>query len=90
MLDESDLKYQLIADNLAKEIMQCGIDYFNKIISKVALDYNELDFAYNSNNYVNVFLNLKLLYYKYTEFWWLLQTLFSLLQKYARISVFFI
>ena len=27
-------------------------DYFNKIISKVAIDYNELDFAYNSNNYV--------------------------------------
>jgi hypothetical protein len=30
LLDESDLKYQLIADNLAKEIMQCGIDYFNE------------------------------------------------------------
>jgi len=27
-------------------------EYFNKIISKFALDYNELDFAYNSNNYV--------------------------------------
>src|SRR5690606_17843733 len=25
-----DLKYKLIADNLAKEIMQCGIDYFNE------------------------------------------------------------
>ncbi len=30
LIDESDLKYQLIADNLAKEIMQCGIDYFNE------------------------------------------------------------
>ena len=27
-------------------------EYFNKIISKIALDYNELDFAYNGNNYV--------------------------------------
>ncbi len=27
-------------------------DYFNSIISKLALDYNELDYAYNGNNYV--------------------------------------
>jgi hypothetical protein len=30
LLGVNDLKYKLIADNLAKEIMQCGIDYFNK------------------------------------------------------------
>ncbi|MCB0538899.1 MAG: hypothetical protein KDE33_15405 [Bacteroidetes bacterium] len=28
MLGASDLKFKMIADNLAKEIMQCGIDYF--------------------------------------------------------------
>jgi hypothetical protein len=30
LLDLNDLKYKLVADNLAKEIMQCGIDYFNE------------------------------------------------------------
>lgn len=30
LLGVNDLKYQMIADNLAKEIMQCGIDYFNE------------------------------------------------------------
>ena len=30
ILGVSDLKYNMIADNLAKEIMQCGIDYFNE------------------------------------------------------------
>lgn len=30
MLGANDLRYKLIADNLAKEIMQCGIDYFNQ------------------------------------------------------------
>lgn len=30
LLGISDLKYKMIADNLAKEIMQCGIDYFNE------------------------------------------------------------
>ena len=29
-LGENDLNYKMIADNLAKEIMQCGIDYFNE------------------------------------------------------------
>jgi hypothetical protein len=28
LLGKNDLKYKMIADNLAKEIMQCGIDYF--------------------------------------------------------------
>jgi tetratricopeptide (TPR) repeat protein len=28
ILGKSNLKYKLIADNLAKEILQCGIDYF--------------------------------------------------------------
>lgn len=30
LLGITDLKYKMIADNLAKEIMQCGIDYFNE------------------------------------------------------------
>jgi hypothetical protein len=30
LLDINDLKYKSIADNLAKEIMQCGIDFFNE------------------------------------------------------------
>ena len=30
LLGVNDLKYKMIADNLAKEIMQCGIDYFNE------------------------------------------------------------
>ena len=30
LLGLNDLKYKLIADNLAKELMQCGIDYFNE------------------------------------------------------------
>jgi hypothetical protein len=29
ILGINDLKYKMIADNLAKEVMQCGIDYFN-------------------------------------------------------------
>ena len=30
VLGEKDLKYKMIIDNLAKEVMQCGIDYFNE------------------------------------------------------------
>lgn len=30
LLGENDLNYKMIADNLAKEIMQCGIDYFKE------------------------------------------------------------
>src|SRR5690606_35911042 len=30
LLGTSDLKYQTVADQLANEIMQCGIDYFNE------------------------------------------------------------
>jgi len=30
LLGNSDLKYQMVSDNLANEIMQCGIDYFNE------------------------------------------------------------
>lgn len=30
LLGTSDLKYKMIADNLAKEVMQCGIDYFKE------------------------------------------------------------
>lgn len=31
ILDKEDLKYQMLASKLADEILQCGIDYFNKI-----------------------------------------------------------
>lgn len=31
LLGTSDLKYRMIADNLAKEVMQCGIDYFKEL-----------------------------------------------------------
>ena len=30
LLGTSDLKYKMVADNLAKEVMQCGIDYFQE------------------------------------------------------------
>lgn len=30
LLGTSDLRYKMIADNLAKEVMQCGIDYFQE------------------------------------------------------------
>ena len=30
VLGEKDLKYKMIIDNLAKEVMQCGIDFFNE------------------------------------------------------------
>lgn len=30
LLETNDLKYKVIADQLANEIMQCGIDYFNE------------------------------------------------------------
>ena len=30
LLGTKDLKYKMIADNLAKEVMQCGIDYFQE------------------------------------------------------------
>ena len=31
LVSNSDLKYQIIADNLAEEILQCSIDFFNKM-----------------------------------------------------------
>lgn len=31
LLGTSDLRYKMIADNLAKEVMQCGIDYFKEL-----------------------------------------------------------
>ncbi|MDZ7774947.1 MAG: hypothetical protein U5L09_04685 [Bacteroidales bacterium] len=30
LLGESDLKYKMVADKLAKELLQCGIDYFKE------------------------------------------------------------
>ncbi len=30
LLGANDLKYKMVADNLAKEVMQCGIDYFQE------------------------------------------------------------
>ncbi|HMO40015.1 MAG TPA: hypothetical protein PKC76_11245 [Saprospiraceae bacterium] len=34
LLGTSDLKYKMIADNLAKEVMQCGIEYFKELQEK--------------------------------------------------------
>lgn len=31
LLGSADLQYKMIADNLAKEVMQCGIDYFKEL-----------------------------------------------------------
>ena len=31
ILENNELKYSLITDNLSKEIMQCGIDFFNEL-----------------------------------------------------------
>jgi hypothetical protein len=31
ILENNEIKYSLIADNLSKEIMQCGIDFFNEL-----------------------------------------------------------
>lgn len=30
VLDKTDLKYKMVADKVAKEMLQCGIDYFNE------------------------------------------------------------
>lgn len=38
LLGSSDLKYKSIADQLANEILQCGIDYFNDCKKKVISD----------------------------------------------------
>jgi hypothetical protein len=38
LLGIENLKYKLIADNVAKEIMQCGIDYFNESKGKKSKD----------------------------------------------------
>jgi len=40
LLDSTDTQYQLITDKLAKEILQCGIDYYN--------NSNEKDAAFNA------------------------------------------
>lgn len=34
ILGQEDLKYQMLANKLANEILQCGIDYFNKLREK--------------------------------------------------------
>lgn len=38
LLGSSDLKYKAIADQLANEIMQCGIDYFNESLENDSSD----------------------------------------------------
>jgi len=35
LFEKDDIKYRFIADNLAKEILQCGIDYFNENAEKL-------------------------------------------------------
>jgi hypothetical protein len=51
LLDSTDMQYQLITDKLAKEILQCGIDYYNNtnekdaIFNAMALQKYALDIA---------------------------------------------
>lgn len=40
LLDSTDMQYQMITDKLAKEILQCGIDYYN--------NSNEKDSVFNA------------------------------------------
>lgn len=42
ILGESDLKYKMIADKLAKEILQCGIDYFQEFRDEEELHEGDL------------------------------------------------
>lgn len=46
ILGTSDLKYKVLADQLANEIMQCGIDYFNESLENNSRD-NYLESSQN-------------------------------------------
>lgn len=48
ILGESDSQYQIIADSLAKQILQCGINYYNKSNED---EYEEIDKALTIQKY---------------------------------------
>lgn len=50
VLDKEDIKYQMVADNLAKQILQCGINYYNNS-DEFEDEYERLDKAYKIQNY---------------------------------------
>lgn len=48
ILGSDDMEYQMIADNLAKQILQCGINYYNNSDED---EHDEIDKAYRLQNY---------------------------------------
>lgn len=48
LLKKSDMQYQMIADNLAKQILQCGINYYNNTDED---EYVKIDIAYELQSY---------------------------------------
>ena len=48
LLKKSDMQYQMIADNLAKQILQCGINYYNNTDED---EYVKIDIAYDLQSY---------------------------------------
>ncbi len=48
LLGINDVKYQMLADNLAKQILQCGINYYNYADEEEEI---EIDKAYKLQNY---------------------------------------
>lgn len=42
------MQYQMIADNLAKQILQCGINYYNNTDED---EYVKIDIAYDLQSY---------------------------------------
>lgn len=48
LLEASDMQYQMVVDNLAKQILQCGINYYNSTNEE---EYIKIDKAYKLQNY---------------------------------------
>ena len=48
LLKTDDMQYQIVADNLAKQILQCGINYYNNADEEEAI---KIDKAYKLQNY---------------------------------------
>lgn len=49
LLEPDDMQYQLLADNLAKQILQCGINYYNNAVDEE--EYIQIDKAYKLQSY---------------------------------------
>ncbi len=48
LLKTDDMQYQIVADNLAKQILQCGINYYNNVDEEEAI---KIDKAYKLQDY---------------------------------------